>query len=58
MEKVGEVEVVGARDNAEPKVTCWRVEESLVDENTEIFDTILVGETIESTRGKLEVLKN
>ena len=58
MEKVGEVEVVDARDNAELEVTCRRVEESIVDENTEIFDTILVGETIEVARGKLEVLKD
>ena len=53
MEKVGEVEVVDVRDNAEPEVPCQRVEESLVDENADIFDTILVGETIEATRGKL-----
>ena len=58
MEKVGEIEVVDVRDNAESGVTCRRAEESLMDENTKIFDTILVGETIESTRGKLEVLKN
>ena len=58
MEKVGEVEVVDVRDNAKPEVTCWRVEESLVDENADIFDTILVGATIEATRCKLEVLKD
>ena len=52
-EKVGEVEVVDVRDNAEPEVTCWSAEESLMDENAKIFDTILVGETIEATRGKL-----
>ena len=58
MDMVGEVEVVEVRDNAELEVTCRRVEESLVDENADIFDTILVGETIESARGKLEVLKD
>ena len=58
MEKVGEVEVVYVRDSAEPKVACQRAEESLMDENVKIFDTILVGETIEAARGKLEVLKN
>ena len=50
--------MVGVRDNVEPKVTCRRVEESLVDENTKIFYTILVGEAIEIARGKLEILKD
>ena len=50
--------MVDVRDNAESGVTCRREEESLMDENVEIFDTILVGETIEASRGKLEVLKD
>ena len=58
VEKVGEVEVVDVRDNAKPEVTCRREEESLMDENTKSFDTILVGETIEAAMGKLEVLKD
>ena len=58
MEKVGEVEVVDARDNVELEVTCQREEESLMDENIDIFYTILVGQTIEATRGKLELLKD
>ena len=58
MDMVGEVEVVEMRDNEEPEVACQRVEESLVDENADIFDTILVGATIEATRCKLEVLKD
>ena len=58
MEKAGEVEVVDVRDNAEPKVACRSAEEILMDENAEIFDIILVWETIEATRGKLEVRKN
>ena len=49
--------MVDVRDNAEPKVACRRVEESLVDENADIFNTILVGETIEATKGNLEFLK-
>ena len=53
MDMVGEVEVVEVRDNAESEVTCWMVEESLVDENADIFDNILVGEAIEAARGKL-----
>ena len=42
MEKVGEIEVVDVRDNVESGVTCRREEESLMDENVEIFYTILV----------------
>ena len=58
MDVIGVVEVVGVRDDVEPEVTCQRVEESLVDENAKIFDTILVGEAIETARGKLEILKD
>ena len=53
-----EIGVVGVRDGVEPEATGWRIEESLLDENVDIFDTILVGEAIETTRGKLEALKN
>ena len=41
--------MVDVRDNVEPEVACRRVEESLVDENAKIFDTILVGKATEST---------
>ena len=58
MDVIGVLEVVGVRDDTEPKVTCRRAEESLIDENAEIFDTILVGEAIETARGKLEILKD
>ena len=50
--------MVGVRDDIEPEVTCRRVEESLIDENAKIFNTILVGEATETTRGKLEILKD
>ena len=50
--------MVGVREDIEPEVTCQRVEESLVDENAEIFYTILLGEAIETSRGKLEFLKD
>ena len=56
--KMDEIEVVGVRDDVEPKAVGRRTEESLLDENVEIFDTILVGEAIETARGKLEALKN
>ena len=52
------IEVAGVRDDVEPETTGWREEEILVDENAEIFDTILVGEAIETTRGKLEIFKD
>ena len=45
MDEIGAVEVVGVRDDVEPEAASRRVEESLVDENAEIFDTILVGES-------------
>jgi len=52
------MEVLGVRDDVEPEATGRRIEEILLDENVEIFDTILVGEAIETARGKLETLKN
>ena len=53
MEKVGEIEVVDVRGNAESRVIVRREEEILVDENVEIFDTIFLGETVETPKGKL-----
>ena len=50
--------MVGVRDDVAPEVAGQRIEESLLDENTDIFYTILVGEAIENSRGKLEALKN
>ena len=55
---IGEVEVVGVGDDVDPEDTCRRANESLVDENAEIFDTILVGDAIETARGKLETIKD
>ena len=51
--KMDIIEVVGVRDDVEPKTTSRRAEESLVDENADIFDTILVGEAIETATSKL-----
>ena len=58
MDVIGAIKLVGVRDDIEPEVTCRRAKEILVDENVNIFDTILVGEAIETARGKLEALKN
>ena len=52
------MEVVGVRDDIEPEVLGWRMEEHLLDTNSEVFDTILMGEAIETARGKLEDRKN
>ena len=49
------IELVGVRDDVEPKPIGRREKESLVDENAEIFDTILVGEAIETVRGKCKL---
>ena len=56
--KMDVIEVVWVRDDVDPEAAGWRIEENLLDENVEVFYTILVGEAIEATRGKLEDLKN
>ena len=56
--KMDVIEVVWVRDDVEPEAMGRRIEESPLDENIEIFDTILVGEAIETATGKLEALKN
>ena len=56
--KMDEIEVVGVRDDVGNEATGRRTEESLLDENVEIFDAILVGEAIETAREKFEALKN
>ena len=53
-----EIEVVEVRDNEELGVIGQKDEEIFVDENAEIFDTILLNETIETDKGKLEVLND
>ena len=58
MDVVGVTEVVRVRDDVEPETTDQRAEESLVDENAEIFDTILVGEAIKTAKDKLGDLNN
>ena len=58
MDVIGVVEVVGVRDDVEPEATGRRIEETPLDENVDIFDTILVGEAIETAKGKLETLKD
>ena len=50
--------MVDVGDTGESRVIGQREEEILVDENANIFDTILLGETVETAKGKLEVLKD
>ena len=52
------MEVVGVRDDIKPEVSGQNTEEHLLDANSEVYDTILMGEAIETTRGKLEDRKN
>ena len=52
------MEVVGVRDDIEPEVSSQRMEEHLLDAKYEVFDTILMGEAIETSRGNLEDRKN
>ena len=52
------MEVVGVRDDIEPEVSGRRMEEHLLHANSEVFDTILMGEAIETARSKLEDRKN
>ena len=52
------MEIVGVRNDIELEVSGLRMEEHLLDENSEVYDTILMGETIETSRGKLEDRKN
>ena len=46
------------RDEIEPEVSGRNMEEQLLDAKSDVCDTILMGETIETTRGKLEERKN
>ena len=50
-----EIEVV---DSEELGVSCQKVEESFEDKNAEVYDTILLNETIETTKNKLKILKD
>ena len=50
--------VMEVRDEIEPEVSSRDIEEHLLDVNSDVWDTILMGETIETTKGKLEDRKN
>ena len=50
--------VTEVRDEIELEVSSWDIEEHLLHVNSDVCDTILMGETIETARGKLEDRKN
>ena len=52
------MEVIRVRDDIEPEISGQNTEEHMFDANSEVYDTFLVGGTIETTRGKLEERKN
>ena len=58
MDKIDEIEVVEVADNEELGVSYQKDEKSYEDKNVEIFDTILMNETIETTKTKLKILKD
>ena len=58
MDRPEEIEVVEVGDNEELGASGRKEEDIFIDEDVEIFDTILLGEAIEAARGKLEVLKD
>ena len=58
MDKIEEIEVVEVGDNEELGVIGRKDEESFVDENVEIFDTVLLNEIIETAKSKLKILKD
>ena len=58
MDRPEEIEVVEVGDNEELGASGWKEEERFIDEDAEIFDTIMLGEVVEVAKGKLEVLKD
>ena len=53
MDKMDEIEVREVVDNEELGVSYQRDEKIFEDKNVEIYDTILMNETIETTKNKL-----
>ena len=58
MDRPEEIEVLEVGDHEELWISSRKEEEGLVDENAEIFDTILLNEAVEMDKGKLEVLRD
>ena len=58
MDKMDEIEVVEVAHNEELGVSYQKDEKRFEDKNVEISDTILMNETIETTKNKLKILKD
>ena len=58
MDRPEEIGVIQVADHGELGASGRKEEESFVDKETKIFDTILLGEAVEAARGKLKVLKD
>ena len=54
MDRPEEIEVV--EDNEELGASGWKEEERFIDEDAEIFDTIMLGKVVEAVKGKLEAI--
>ena len=58
MDKMDEIKVVEVANNEELGVSYRRVEEIFDDKNAEVLDTILLNETIETTKNKFKIIKD
>ena len=58
MDKMDEIEVEEVADNEELGVSYQKDEKRFEDKNVEISDTILMNETIDTTKNKLKILKD
>ena len=57
MDNIDDIEVVEVADNEELGVSYQKDEKRFEDKNVEIYDTILMNETIETAKNKLKILK-
>ena len=51
------IEVVEVADSEKLGVSCQKVDKIFEDKNDEVFDTILLNETIETAKNKLKIIK-
>ena len=58
MDKMDEIEVVEVADNEELGVSYQKYEKIFEDKNVEICDTILMNETIDTTKNKFKIIKD
>ena len=58
MDKMGEIEVGEVVDSEDLGVSSQKGDESFKDKTAEVYDTILLNETIKTTKSKLKILKD